>query len=494
MALKTAFTMLNQKNNTQYGFMTILSIVFTFLFIGIMVGIFDLLMTQNRLAKKMQAEEIALPIAEAGINYYRWHLTQDEDDYTDGTGVCVDPNACGPYTHDYSDPLAPPDTRIGQFELYITPPPPGSTLVTIKSIGRVDGFPNQSKTIEAQYGIPSLAKYAILSDAEIWIMGNENVSGPIHSNFGIRMDGNSSSIVSSALSTYICNNITGCNPSEDKGGIWGTGSGLWQLSAEPIDLTIDLDDLNQMREDAQMGGIYYADSGAQGYKIIFHNNSTFDVYKINELKNAEQQYNDDWLNPLPSIGIADEPKENKIVLIALGAISNNGLIFIEDDVWVEGTVNGRFTLVSAKLTGNPENYTTIRIGNDIQYLNRDGTHILGLIAEKDIKIPKYVPDEDNDNLIIDAILWAQNGKIFRNQYQPPSIKPSIEVYGSIIAKQGLRWKWCSEQTCNSTNINDGYSFATIIRDTNAEFYPPPYFPNIGKYIFVSWKEKVANQP
>ncbi|MEK7451489.1 MAG: hypothetical protein AAB643_01380, partial [Patescibacteria group bacterium] len=39
----------------------------------------------------------AFTIAEAGIEYYRWHLAHDSDDYQDGTGQP------GPYTHDYYD-------------------------------------------------------------------------------------------------------------------------------------------------------------------------------------------------------------------------------------------------------------------------------------------------------------------------------------------------------------------------------------------------------
>ena len=41
--------------------------------------------------------ERALQIAEAGIDYYRWHLAHSPTDFQDGTGVP------GPYVHDFRD-------------------------------------------------------------------------------------------------------------------------------------------------------------------------------------------------------------------------------------------------------------------------------------------------------------------------------------------------------------------------------------------------------
>ena len=42
-------------------------------------------------------KEQALQIAEAGVNYYQWHLAQFPTDYKDGTG------SAGPYVHAFQD-------------------------------------------------------------------------------------------------------------------------------------------------------------------------------------------------------------------------------------------------------------------------------------------------------------------------------------------------------------------------------------------------------
>src|SRR3989344_1709267 len=67
--------------------------------------------------------EQALQIAEAGVDYYRWHLAHAPTDYKDGTTLA------GPYVHNFFDKDA---IQIGTFTLDITPPITGSTLVSIK--------------------------------------------------------------------------------------------------------------------------------------------------------------------------------------------------------------------------------------------------------------------------------------------------------------------------------------------------------------------------
>lgn len=471
-----------KKTDKQQGSIIIFSIVFTSLFITIMGGMLSLLVYQNRLAKKLQARESALQIAEAGVNYYRWHLTHDKNDYADGTAdVCAYPAACGPYTHAYYDPLG---GKIGEFELYITPPPADSTVVAIKSTGRLDDSIKQYRIVEAKYGIHSLAAYSLLTNSDAWFGNTEHFMGPLHSNGGIRMDGTNDSIVSSALSTYTCSSNQGCSPDETKPGVWGagSGSGLWKFPVSSVDFnTISLS-LSQMQIDSQTSsGVHYSDSGAEGYRIVFKNDGTFDVYRVNTLKTAVQQRTDNWTVLEPE-WVADEP--NNQTLLENKPAPANGIIFIEDNVWVEGIVKGRFTLVSAKLTGIPTDYTTIRINSNITYLARDGSNILGLIAEKDIKVPQYAPSV----LTIDAIMLAQNGRVFYNYYWSHRVKISIEVYGGIITNNAWAWSWTENNV-----IIDGYDQATSAYNNDAAFSPPPSFPNTGEYTLISWKEKVAGE-
>jgi hypothetical protein len=187
------------------------------------------------------------------------------------------------------------------------------------------------------------------------------------------------------------------------------------------------------------------------------------------------QKNDDWSK---DIKISEEPKTE--FFIANYSIPENGLIFVEGDVWVEGTVNGHVTLVSAILPDVKETRTTVHINNNLTYLSRDGSSSLGIIAQKHIKVPRHAPSD----LTIDGVLLAQHGRVFRNIYSSKVLKSRIEVYGSIITNNIWTWTWV-----NSTGSPiDGYIETHSIYDPHILNSPPPFFPTLGVHELVSWKE------
>src|SRR3990167_8539563 len=80
--------------------------------------------------------EQAFQAAEAGIDYYRWHLAHAPTDYQDGTGIA------GPYVHELKDKSG---NTVAEFSLDITPPPLGSTIVKINSTGSSTLDPTQTR-------------------------------------------------------------------------------------------------------------------------------------------------------------------------------------------------------------------------------------------------------------------------------------------------------------------------------------------------------------
>ncbi len=484
--------MLYNFNKNQSGFTLLLIISMATILIAAMGGLATLGIYRQKLYKQQTAKHEALYVAEAGINYYVWHLAHASEDYYDGTGIDPgDPGEpYGPYQHSYT---APSSGRTGTFELEITPPPTGSTIVTIKSTGWLDDYPNIKRSITVKYGIPSLARYSFLTNTDVWFGDNESVRGELHSNGGIRMDGTNDSLVTSALSTYICSSSHGCSSSNcilpcswnwsvngcECPGVWGSGpdSNLWNYPVPAIDFSTITLDISQMKTEAQTSGVYLPTTNGSndGYHIVFLANGTFDVYIINSLNSALQQLNDGWTAwEWHSEEIQTETFDNNY------AIPANGIIFVEDDVWVEGTVNGRATLIAALLPDNPNKRKNIYINGNIHYLARDGNHILGLIAQQSVRVPRHAPTD----LTIDAVLLAQNGHCYRNYYASHRVTNNIEVYGSIITNQVWTWTWVS-----GTTVVDGYTNTTSIYDPNVIFAPPPYFPNTGEYDFISWEEE-----
>ena len=116
-------------NNTGSALITVL--IITGLFLILTLGAISLVMLQHKLYLKKVAYAQALYIAEAGVNYYRWVLYHNHDEYCNREACRPAPDY-GPYgPYSYSDSA---DGQItGYYQLYITPPPPnGSTIVNIK--------------------------------------------------------------------------------------------------------------------------------------------------------------------------------------------------------------------------------------------------------------------------------------------------------------------------------------------------------------------------
>lgn len=473
---------------SRQGAIMIVTLVFMGIFLVMGGGLLSALLLQIRLSQIKEAQAIALHIAEAGANYYRWHLAHEGDDFADGTGQ-TNCNPCGPYNHDYEG--------IGQFSLEITPPPTGSTVVKIKSTGWINEYPNVKREIVVQYGIPSLARYSFLTNSNAWFGPQESIVGPMHGNRGVRQDGTNNSSVTSALSSYSCTSESGCSQSNCSGscqwigycecpGVWGDGSidELWKYPVPTINYDSLTTDLNQLKTNAENGGLCIGDGGPNcnlggnsniGFHIIFLPNGTLDLYRISSLRSPIKQLNDEWTE---FINKAEQIQNETFV--GNYAVPGNGLIYVEGDLWLEGTINGTMTVAAARLPGNPNSYKNIYINNNLMYLARDANHRLGLIAQKNIWVPKHAPTD----LTIDAVMIAQNGRVARNLYSPALIKNKIEVYGGIITNLQWTWTWVD----SNLNTVDGYDTTLSIYDPDLTYSPPPSFPTTGQYEFIQWEE------
>ena len=145
-----------------------------------------------KLTRQTVNREMALQIAEAGVEYYRWHLSEAPDDFTDGTGEA------GPYEHNFFDRTG---NLIGKYYLEIEPSTT-TGIIIVRSRGETLTVPLVSRTIEVKLVKPSLVKYAFLANSLIRFGQGTEVFGPIHSNNGVRLDGLAHNLVTSALEQY----------------------------------------------------------------------------------------------------------------------------------------------------------------------------------------------------------------------------------------------------------------------------------------------------
>jgi hypothetical protein len=452
------------------GSISILVMVFGLMISVAVGGLVIIAATQFTASTRTEIYEKSLTMAQAGAEYYRWHLAHDPVDFKDGT------NHVGPYIHQLNDPYGNTD---GSFSLMITPPASGSSIVTIESSGWITSHPEIKRTVKARYGIPSLAKYSFLHNANVWFGSGLTIHGKIMSNGGIRMDGINDSLVQSARNTYTCGTETGCSPSASKNGVWGAGGpqNLWQFPVPVTDFNSLQIDFNTMRTAAQANGVYKGNSNALGYHLVFNANGTVTITKVTNATNQRGwsvENNCENLNQQISSETA----------VGTYSLATKPIIFVEDNIWVNGVVNGRATVVAARFPLNI-NFMNIWINDNLTYLAKDAQSQLGLFAQNNIYMRLNIPS----NLEIDAALLASSGRIIRHDYDYSgcssygnAVRNKLTVYGSIISNQKSYWNF-------GTNPDSGFITRDITYDPNLYFAPPPYFPAQGAYEFISWEEE-----
>lgn len=466
------------KYNILTGTITPALLIITGAFVIVIYGLLFVLTLQLNYSHRQIASERALNIAEVGVNYYAWHLSHDPYDYKDGG------EDEGPYVHRYSDPEG---GEIGSYSLEITPPEEGSSIVTIRSTGWVDEYPGVTRTIVAKYGTVSLSEFSFLSNASAWYGEGSVVTGRIHSNNGIRMDGTNTAVVSSAKETYKCGQETGCHPPVWKPGVWGSGGdqGLWRFPVPQIDFDSFSFDFAGMRDGAQTDGLYLEPSGKRGYHIEFVSDGTV---KVSEIKRVS--FVEGYSVPgqgLGKAGVGGCEKLHQIIenetLIGTYNVTDVPVIFVEDDIWVEGDVRGRVTVAAVHFPVR-SSQVNIWIPDNITYTSYDGSDSLGLIAQNDIYFGRDVPDDFK----IDAVLMSQLGKIIRHGYfdwcggAEEAVKDKLTIIGSVVSYFNSYWNF-------GTGPESGFTEVELYYDPNVSTSPPPYYPSSGAYQFISWEEE-----
>lgn len=468
-------------------------------------------------------------IAEAGINYYLWHLAHNGADYKDGTGAPATPDATlgyGPYVHDYVGSDA---TKQGTFTLWIEPQGQGSTVVTVRSIGQAKDS-SIKRTVDAKIGATSFASYGLVSDVEFWFGSNESANGPVFSNQGVHMDGPNSDTVGSANSTYV--------PTSSYGGNGSTKPGVWCDTAvlSPNCNTRDKSnwlypqpsvDFNQVSASlCTMKKVAFADDSAtqslaslsnacsqvpttrtsayiprngttfsstKGYLVELNTSGTYNLYKVNGENDRYTPYTSALSLQSVATNISLPP---------------SGVIFVEDNVWVRTnpTFHGRVTIASGRLASSSQT-TDVNIADDMIYSTKDGSDAIGLVAEGNVIVAPYAPPSSGSfNFEVDAAALSQSGSVKYPLYYKTSTSrctrgwtstgQTFTFYGSVATRQ--YWTWniqlgnysCGDAAYDSSihSYISGIEHTSTNYDYNLLYAPPPSYPVTGGYNILSWRE------
>jgi len=489
---KEGRTMTYGKQNPNRGMIMLQTLVFSAIAVIIISALSSFTATSIKAGRITFNREQAFQAAEAGIDYYRWHLAHSQNDYTDGTGQA------GPYVHELEDRSG---NKVGEFSLEITPPPTGSTIVEIHSTGTSVTDSSYPRTITSAVAKPSIAKYALAgNDAMRFGVGTE-VFGPIHVNGGVRFDGLAHNIITSAATTYNDPDHTGnneigvhthvrvppatgvddsyqsaeSNPNSipSRTDVFETGR---QISQPSIYFSGFTADLSTLQANAVASGFYRDAGTGVGYHVVLKTNDTFDLYRVNSWSNLGN------CTSSPSGTISWSV--NSQTLLGTYAFPSNGIIFLENHTVVNGQINGaRLTIVAADLPvpSNPTNYKNIIVNNDVTYTNFDGTDAIGLIGQGAVLVGMI----SEDNLRIDAALIAQNDKVGRPWYGGNNCnyrtRDVLSLYGMIASYLRYGFAWTD---------GNGYQTRNLTYDAHLLYAPPPNFPlTSNEYQILSWEEE-----
>lgn len=466
------------------------AIVYGSIFLGVLGALSGYVLTQSKIQSNETASTRATAIAEAGLEYYRWFLAHYPNDIQNGTGQP------GPYVIPYTDPEG---GETGTIELAIRANSSCGTVtsVDIESTGIPVESPTVTSTLTARYAKPTVAQYSYVLNATTWAGEDRIIQGPYHSNGGVRMDGTSNSIVSSSLESWLCTSGFGCSPTQTVDGVSGSGSdaSLWSYPVPQVDFAGIAADFSALKTKALASGRYLprfssstrtnSASYWHGYHLTFNANGTVSVRRVTSTTRlSSTQINDlDQANELDDRTLI----ANETFYTTLTLPSDCGLLFVEDHVWIDGVVDGKYTVVAANVTNAGVAPNAMLKGN-ITYENTDGSDGLTVIAENNVLITPDSPE----NMTLNGIFVAQSGAFGRNLYSCSSAyepRGTLTILGTTVSnlRTGTQWKdacgsWWSVWDAGYANRIDAYHRALASN-------PPPFTPEMsGDYEFIDWRQ------
>lgn len=387
------------------------------------------LATSSQKNQEIRVKEIHL--ADAGINAYLYELRRDPNYYA---------------THPTLGPTAEDD---GVWFVSATPPAAGQPL-TLSAQGRLSSQP-ASKTVIATVRFPTFADYMFLANTDINVGAGATILGRVRTNGNL----NNSGVIT--LASYAAGTISGPG-SAVFGSALPTGVQAKYPGQPRIDFAQVRADMDNMRAAAQanLPSTYFAASGySNGGYLIRFSNGTFTRTTVSGVSGrAVTTVGGTTTLPTP--------------------IPPNGVIYVQDNVWVEGTYSAPCTVASAK---------NIYVVSNVLPLVENSTYTMGLVAAQNIIVPtEYDSISSDTTTTIVAAMLAQSGSIYGNLVSGTT-KPGIHIRGSMAYNTYGYFASGDPATA-------GFRKRLYQYDARLEDYPPPMYPQskTGTLRVNSWVE------
>lgn len=481
---------------TDRGMTTLLVVAFMGIFSLIIGALVGYVLQQAMYGRALHAREEALSIAESGLEYFKWHVAHNTPLREDGTGLQSS------YSYTVNDPEG---DELGSANITTSAHKQCGQVqwIDVVSEGTANADTRFKRELAARYMRPAVAEYAFITDSGVNYVSS--VTGPVHGNSGVRMDGTNNSTVSSKLGAdeFWCTSSYNCSPSQWVDGVFGNGpnSGLWRFPVSEINFATMLADMEPLPGYANADGLYlsptrvYLNGVAQGsqfpsvggvedkgFHIVFNSNGTVTVKRVTQTSSFSSVY-----NPQTGQYGSDRPDiSNETTVGTYTLPSDCSLIYSQAKTWISGTVSGKITVVAH----DPGSFSpdiilggTINVSEgNIGYATSDGTTGLTAVAEHAVRYANKVPND----MTVRGIFVAQNGFYGRFFYafSSPStsynIRNSVTLNGSVVSKlRASTWYGTS-----------GFQNRYTTYDRLQAFEPPPFTPSARvDYGYVLWREQ-----
>ncbi len=460
----------------------------------------SVIVNQNHVSRDRAYTE-SLAVAEAGLNQYLWMVASGKSSEVNDFAIPGNPEP-DPHKQTFTLEDAFDGSTKGEYTMEVTPPSVDDSRILVQVSGISESPTDVVRTVSAHVGRPSFSEYILLVDDDVYVGGplSRIWHGKTHSNTGIRIE------TSNIVDTVTCAQSTYQYSGQPKAGIWSQyvptndpSRALWNFPVPPVDFGTVTSDFVQLNGYATgVHNLPYVDptapGRAHGWYIRIGSNETYQVAQVSYELESKSYSSGNNRGGYLTYGTLSAPR----------AFPNKGVIYANDNVWVEGAnINGRLTIASSGQL-NPSgkrDATSINIVGDLTYADKDGTCCVGLIAENNVKIPMYAPMGKSGSLStmtmeVDCALIAQKGAEFVSFDSSGSSsgwgprRGMLTIFGSVSSYETpFRRTSPIEGSSNYAGFEEG----TNLYDGFLLHNPPPHFPTIGSYQILDWQELPASQ-
>jgi type II secretory pathway pseudopilin PulG len=447
----------------------------------------------------------SLAVAEAGLNQYLWLVASGKS--SESNNFIIPGDTVGEIRK-ATVTLADADDAVkGTYNIQIIPPWSDDPRITVKVTGAADSSTGVARTVSAHIGRPCFSEYVLLVNDSVYIGGapddpDRQWFGKTHSNTGIRIETwNINDTVTCSRSSYTYEGST-------KPGIWSQylasndpSRALWSFPVPSVDFNTVTSDFVRLSSKAtgihNLAYVTPTSSGAaHGWYIKLLPNLKYQVAQVTGESESKSYVSGNNRGGYLTYG----------TLSAVRDYPADGVIYANDNVWIEGTgLDGRITVAcSGQLNATGKTAaTSINVVGDLTYSTYDGKVAVGLIAQNNLKIPMYAPmgksgtmgtsisSPGSVDMRIDAALIAQQGAEFVSRDSSASPwgprRRLLTFYGSVSSLgTPSRATTSGETYCGFAQGANSYD--RFLLNT-----PPPFFPTIGTYQILDWQELLPSQ-